>query len=171
LPEEPPPLSKLDPVLIAARWTCGDLLPENVPEVAIGLIEAGHEEPSVYRVAAEVKVASRGDVETLLKRMFAALGVSYPIPLENARLIVARQIASEVVAGLRDPWAAAVQLERVAPHWETRNKDIFDVYCIADEYDCYGRSRPILELELVQAFERLARIEIGPPANVSPAGH
>jgi hypothetical protein len=124
LPAAVPPLSKIDPVLIAARWICGDLLPEDVPEVAIGLIEVGHEEPSVYRVAAEVKVACRDDVETLLNRMFAALGVSYPIPLEDARLTVARQIAREVVAGLKDPWAAAMKLDRVAPHWEMENQEI-----------------------------------------------
>ena len=32
MPEAPPPMSKLDPVLIASRWICGDLLPENIPQ-------------------------------------------------------------------------------------------------------------------------------------------
>jgi hypothetical protein len=49
----PPPLSNLDPLLLASRWMCGDLLPEDIPKIAIELIEAGREEPSIYRVAAE----------------------------------------------------------------------------------------------------------------------
>ena len=71
----PLPMSHLDPVLIASRWTCGDLLPENMAQTAIKLIEAGHEEPSVYRVAAEDKVYSRDQVEMLVQRMFSALRV------------------------------------------------------------------------------------------------
>jgi hypothetical protein len=156
---EASPQSKLDPVLIASRWICGDLLPEDVPNIAIELIEAGHEESSVCRVAAEFHVNSRDDVETLLKRMFSELGVEYPISLENARQTVARQIAREVVANKKDPWTAATQLDRIAPHWETKNKNILDVYCIADEADWDpgdGRSGSKLDLELLQAFERLA---------------
>jgi hypothetical protein len=154
-----PPLSNLDPILLASRWLCGDLLPEDVPKTAIELIEAGREESSVYRVAAEVKVNSRDDVEVLLGRMFAALGVEYPMSLEDARLTVARQIAREVVAGRRDPWTAAARLDRAVPHWETQDQNILDVYCTAEEADWdpgYGRSGPALELELLRAFERLA---------------
>jgi len=155
----PPPLSNLDPILLASRWLCGDLLPEDVPQVAIELIEAGREEPSIYRVAAEVNVNSRDDVEALLGRMFPALGVEYPMPLEVARQTLARQIAREVVAGRRDPWTAAMRLERAFPHWETEDQNILDIYCAADEADWdpgYGRSDAILEHELIQGFERLA---------------
>jgi hypothetical protein len=155
----PPPLSNLDPTLLASRWLCGDLLPEDVPKTAIELIEAGCEESSVYRVAAEVKVISRDDVEILLGRMFAALGVEYPMSLEDARQTVARQIASEVLAGRTDAWTAAARLDRAVPHWESQDQNILDVYCAADEADWdqgYGRSSPILELELLQAFGRLA---------------
>lgn len=85
----PPPMSHLDPVLIASRWTCGDLLPENIAQTAVQLIEAGHEEPSVYRVAAEDEVYSRDQVEMLVQRMFSALRVPYPISQESARQTVA----------------------------------------------------------------------------------
>jgi hypothetical protein len=155
----PPPLSNLDPLLLASRWLCGDLLPEDIPKIAIELIEAGREEPSIYRVAAEVKVNSRDDVEGLLGRMFVALGVEYPISLEVARQTVARQIAREVLAGRRDPWTAAMRLDRAFPHWETQDQNILDIYCTADEADWdpgYGRSDAILEQQLIQAFERLA---------------
>jgi hypothetical protein len=159
LPEIPPPMLKLDPTLIAARWVCGDLLPENVPETAIGLIEAGYEEPSVYRVAAEDNVSARADVESLLQRMFNALGVTYPISLEDARVILSRQIAREVVAGLKNPWSAAKQLESAVPPWETRNENIQNVFWIADESEwdpAEGRNQSTLDMELVKAFERLA---------------
>jgi len=159
LPEVPLPMSKLDPVLIASRGICGDLLPQDIPRIAIELIEAGHEDPSVYRVAAEDNVNRRDDVEAILKRMFSALRVEYPISLEEARQIVARQIAREVVAGLKNPWNAAAQLDRIAPHWDTKDENIWAVYGIADEADWgpgYGRSPSILEPELTQAFERLA---------------
>ena len=155
-----PPLSPTDPVLLASRWTVEDLLPENVPQMAIELIEAGHEEPSVYRVAAEDKVYSRDQVEALLHQMFISLGVTYPISLESARHTVARQIAREVMAGLRDPWIAAAQLDRLVPHWETKNENILTIYGITDEADWdagYGRSFAMLEQELINAFEQLAR--------------
>jgi len=155
-----PPLSPTDPVLLASRWAVEDLLPENVPQMAIELIEAGHEEPSVYRVAAEDKVYSRDQVEALLHQMFISLGVTYPISLESARHTVARQIAREVMAGLRDPWIAAAQLDRLVPHWETRNENIWTIYGITDEADWdagYGRSLATLEQELINAFEQLAR--------------
>ena len=63
------------------------------------------------------------------------------------------------MAGRTDPWTAATRLDRVAPHWETKNKNIWDVYCIPDEADWdpgNGRSGSELDLELMQAFERLA---------------
>ena len=154
------PMSKLDPVLIASRWICGDLLPENIPQTAIELIEAGHEEPSVYRVAAEDKVYSRDQVESLVHRMFSALKVPYPLSRENARQIVARQIAREVTAGLKDPWAAAAHLDRVVPHWETKDESIWAIYGIADGADWDqgdGRSVATLEPELIKAFQQLAQ--------------
>ena len=156
----PSPMSQLDPVLIAARWTCGDLLPEAIPQVAIQLIEAGHAEPSVCRVAAEDKVYSRDQVERLLQRMFSSLKAPYPMSQEDARQIVALQIAREVTAGLKDPWSAAVQLDRVMPHWETKDQDIWAIYGIADEVDWDpgdGRSLATLEPELIEAFGQLAR--------------
>jgi hypothetical protein len=163
MPEAPSPMSKLDPVLIASRWTCGDLLPENIPQIAIELIEAGHEEPSVYRIAAEDKVYSRDQVETLVQRMFFALRVPYPMSQEDARQTVARQIAREVIAGLKDPWSAAAQLDRVVPHWETKDENIWAIYGIADEADWDPgdeRNSATLEPQLIEAFEKLARSSV-----------
>ena len=157
----PPPMSQLDPVLIASRWTCGDLLPENIVKIAIELIEAGHEEPSVYRVAAEDKVYSRDQVEMLVQRMFSALRVPYPMSQENARQTVARLIAREVTAGLTDPWTAAKHLDRVVPHWETKDENIWAIYGITDEAEWdpgEGRILATLEPELINAFEQLARM-------------
>jgi hypothetical protein len=157
----PPPMSHLDPVLIASRWICGDLLPENIAQTAIELIEAGHEEPSVCRVAAEDKVYSRDQVEMLVQRMFSALKVPYPMSQEDARQTVARQIAREVTAGLKDPWTAAKHLDMVAPHWETKDENIWAIYGITDqaEWDSgEGRFVATLEPELINAFEHLARL-------------
>jgi hypothetical protein len=157
----PPPISHLDPVLIASRWTCGDLLPENIAQTAVQLIEAGHEEPSVYRVAAEDEVYSRDQVEMLVQRMFSALGVPYPMSQESAQQTVARQIAREVAAGLKDPWKAASQLDRIVPHWETKDENIWAIYAITDEAEWdpgEGRIVKTLEPELIEAFEQLARL-------------
>jgi len=151
---------RLDPVLVASRWACGDLLPENIPQVAVGLIEAGYEHPTVYRVAAEDRIYSRDQVEPLLARMFSALGVAYPMALKNARQTVARQIAREVMAGLKNPWSAAMQLDRIVPHWETEDQNVWAIYGIADEVDWdsgFGRNISTLEAELIEAFTRLAR--------------
>lgn len=71
--------------------------------MAIELIEAGFEEPTVYRVAAEDKMNCRDDAERLLQRMFSALAVEYRIPVDKARQTLARQLAREVVPGMKDP--------------------------------------------------------------------
>ena len=160
--QSPPPMSRLDPALLAARWTCGDLLPENVPGIAVELIEAGQENSAVYRVAAEDRVYSRDQIEILVQRLFVALGVSYPMSLEGARQTVAWQIAREVAAGLRDPWTAAAQLDRVVPHWEAKDENVLAIYLIADEAEWdpgYGRGPSTLQSELIEAFGRLARSE------------
>ena len=125
--------------------------------MAIELIEAGSEELSVYRVAAEDKFYSRDHAETLVRKMFVSLGVTYPVPLESARQTMAQQIAREVMAGLRDPWKAAAKLDRVVPHWETRDENIWAIYAIKDEADeWYVRNVAALEPELMEAFGRLA---------------
>lgn len=80
---------------------------------------------------------------------------------EDARQTVARQIAREVAAGLRDPWKAAQQLDRVIPHWATRSDNIWAVYGITDEAEWdtgEGRIVATLEPELINAFEQLARL-------------
>jgi hypothetical protein len=160
VPNAPPPMSPLDPVLIAARWVCEDLLPENVPAIAVDLIEAGYEQPAVYRVAAEDRVTSRAQIERLLQEIFSAVGAAYPMPLRQARQVMSRQIAREVLAELKDPWNAALQLDRLVPHWETDDENVLAVYDIADEasWDSgYGRDQSVLESELIEVFWKLAR--------------
>jgi hypothetical protein len=157
----PLPMPNLEPFLLASRWTCGDLLPENIARTAVELIEAGYEEPSVYRLAAEDKVYSRDQVEILVQQMFSALRVPYPMSREDARQTVARQIAREVTAGLKDPWTAAKQLDRVVPHWETKDESIWAIYGITDEAEWdrgEGRIVATLEPKLIDAFEQLARL-------------
>ena len=161
--KEPMPMSRLDPLLIASRWICGDILPESLPQIAIELLEAGFEDQTVSRLAADDRVYSRDQVERLLERVFRALEVPYPIPQESARQIVARQIAREVTAGLMDPWLAAAKLDRIVPHWETKDENVIAIYAIADEADWdpgHGRNSATLELELVDAFQQLACSEL-----------
>jgi hypothetical protein len=163
-PDVPHPDPALSPNLLAARWQSRDLYGEDMPRVAADLLEAGYDTPSLVRLAGEMNVGSSADVEPLVGRMFRELGVRYPIFQTEATLIVARQIAREVIAGERNAWAAANHLRG----WDTvgwgTDEDLQAIYAINDEldWDPEYKSRPSLESlreSLLDSFASLARLE------------
>ena len=82
-----------------------------MPGIAADLLEVGYDTPAIRRLAGEMHIRSSSDVESLIVRIFGDFAVRYPLSHTEANLIVSRQIAREVIAGIRNPWAAANKLE------------------------------------------------------------
>jgi hypothetical protein len=162
-PDVPVPDAAGSPHLLAARWQSHDLYGEDMPRVAADLLEAGYETPSLVRLAGEINVSSSADVEPLVARTFRELGVRYPITRTEADLIVSRQVAREVIAGQRNPWAAANYLEIAIWGWRTeKNSTLQAIFEINDELDWdtkYRRSLEELRKSLLDSFALLARLK------------
>lgn len=157
-PEVPPPDEIGSPLFIAARWTSHDLYGEDMPGIAADLLEMGYDTPSLRRLAGETEIRSSADAEAIVAKTFHELGVTYPVPENQAMLITSRQIAREVIAGLQDPWAAASKLA-VIWGWNPEIKELQDIDSILDEVDWsreYRRSTSDLEKAVLEAFARLA---------------
>ena len=148
---------------LAARWASNDLYGEKMPEIASALLEAGLDTPTLRRLAGETEIRSRADAEPLVSRLFGELGVPYPLDEKAARPWTSRQVSREVIAGVRNPWAAASHLEIVIWGWAAENADLQVIFDINDEIDwdaSYRRSLPELSAALIGAFARLAKIDI-----------
>jgi hypothetical protein len=157
-PEVPKPEPQLSPTLLAAKWACNDLRPEDMPSVAADLLEHGTDTPALRRLAGEIRVSCSADIEGLVGKMFRELSVPYPISETQAKLIYTRQIAREVIAGERNAWAAASHLEIVVWGWEAENPDIQSLFDLRDQlnWDNVNRGRiPILTEELIKAFAQI----------------
>jgi hypothetical protein len=157
-PEVPKPEPRLSPTLLAAKWVCSDLRPEDMPSIAADLLEDGVDAPSLRRLAGETHVTCSADIEELVGRMFRELSVPYPISETQAKLIFTRQIAREVIAGERNAWAAASRLEIVICGWKAENPGIQSVFDLRDQlnWDNVNRGRtPVLTNELIRTFAQL----------------
>jgi hypothetical protein len=103
-------------------------------------------------------VKSRADVQSLVIKMLCELGVNIPASEGEAKLLSTRQIAREVIAGTRNPWKSASELERIWNYEIWHRKELCDVAQLLEELDCPSIARgalPQLTEELVTAFASL----------------
>ncbi len=160
-PDVPAPDPSHSPYLLASRWQTHDLYGEDMPEVAADLLEAGYDTPTIRRLAGEVNVSSSADVEPLVHRMFHEFAIRYPLSETQANLIFSRQIAREVIAGVRNPWAAANQLEISIWSWRAPNSVLGAIFGINEAIDIAPEYRPSIEAlgrELLDSYASLARL-------------
>ena len=158
-PNVPPPDPPLSPYILAARWQSHDLYGEDMPGIAADLLEAGHDTQSLRRLAGEMNVASSSDVELLVAKVFADLGVRYPLSETEANLICSRQVAREVIAGVRNAWAAASHLEIAIWGWTASSPLLQAIFEINDEIDWdrkYRRPLVTLRASLLDSFASLS---------------
>ena len=90
-PDVPAPVQRSLPELIAAQWISGEIWPEKAPGVAADLLDMGFDTPSMRRLAGEMRVGCRADVEALVLKMLKELGViavsglPYPKGIHSSR--------------------------------------------------------------------------------------
>jgi len=156
-PTVPPPDRRLSVRLLAAQWVCSLHLAEGMPDLAAELLESNIDSPSLRRLAGEIGVHSRRDVEELVSKVFRELFVSYPIPQKEAREVVVRQIAREVIAGIRNPWAASFAIQRRSDwDWRAEIPALYTLYFLNEELDL-DCGRPVVDIanDLMETFAEL----------------
>jgi hypothetical protein len=91
--------------------------------------------------------------------MFRELSVPYPIPKDDAREILTRQLAREVIAGQQNAWNAARQEKMSVWYGTSSNRDqlcfISEIRDALDWNAINSGELPRLTVELVAAFARL----------------
>jgi hypothetical protein len=160
-PDVPAPDPSHAPYLLAARWQTHDLYGEDMPRIAADLLEAGYDTSTIRRLAGEMNVRSSSDVEPLVERMFREFAIQYPLSETQASLIFSRQIAREVIAGVRNPWAAANKLEITIWGWRAPNLVLGTIFGINEAIDIEPKYRPSIEAlrnELLDSYASLARL-------------
>jgi len=154
-PQVPKPAARTLPELFAARWAAGDVRPEQTPVIAADMLELGLDTPSMRRLAGEMHVRCRSDVEDLVVKMLNELGVKAPDSETEAKMVSTSQIAREVIAGMRNAWRAVSELERIWGYEIWHHKYLCDIAQLADEvhWDPPGGQRFLtLAEELVETF-------------------
>lgn len=89
----------------------------------------------------------------------------HPHPMSEiaAKMISSRQIAREVIAGKRNPWAAANHLEIAIWNWVPETAELELIFSVNDEVDWNSnqkRTLPELKAALTKAFAQLASVPI-----------
>src|SRR5215469_5160288 len=87
-PEVPPPDALLSIRLLAAQWRCHQLYAEDIPRIAMNLLEAGWDSPGLRRLAGETRVSCSADVEDLVARVHRDFDIPYPMPEKTAQLML-----------------------------------------------------------------------------------
>jgi hypothetical protein len=162
-PEVPLPDVALSPILLAAQWMSHELYGQDMPKVAIDLLEAGYETPAMIRLAGETEITHSSDAEPLVGAMFRELGVQYPLSDLTAKLIATRQIAREVIAGVRNSWAAVSHIKIVIWNRIAETEEVDALFSIADELDWDAperRSLALLDSELIRTFADLGTLKL-----------
>jgi hypothetical protein len=124
------------------------------------LLEANFDTPTLRRLAGEIQMNNSADAEPIVSRVFRELEVNYPLRRDEAEFIAVRQIAREVIAGQRNPWAAANHIEIVICSFVPESPLLKTICSINDEisWDApHRQSVKVLSAKLLDAFASLAQ--------------
>ena len=153
------PAPSPDMALFAARWTCGAIHGEDAPEAARELLNAGFESPGLRRLARASEIISSIDIAELLEQVLREFNVPVPFPLQQARMLVTRHIARQVIAGLADPWHACARLDMIWG-WTPDDEDLRSIHACMEKSNWdpeLQRYVPPGVCDLIPAFARLAQ--------------
>lgn len=157
-PNVPKPDFGLTPSLVAQQWFGRDLLGEDMPKVAADLLEQGYDSPALRQLAGVMGRPSSADVNRLVEQVLLESGVELPRDERLARLMMTRQIAREVIAGLRNPWDAAAHVETMICGCDPKVSVAYDLAEIRDAFDwkcVLSGDVEKLTAELVGVFARI----------------
>jgi hypothetical protein len=99
-----------EPTRVAARWYFGELMHEDLPAIAIEALEHGYDGPMLRRLAGMIKPTSRDIRVEEIDGAFREMGITAPVPMREAQLILAAETARAAASGLQDPFDAATHI-------------------------------------------------------------
>jgi hypothetical protein len=91
-----------NPDLFVAKWYCGSVYIENLPQFAADALEAGYDGPALRRLAGLMK-PTLTDVGDLFQRSLAEIGTITIQNLEQATILLARTTARDIIEQKIDP--------------------------------------------------------------------
>lgn len=104
----------LNPDLFVAKWYCGFIHSEDLPEFAADALEAGYDGPALRRLAGLIKPAST-DIVDLFEKALAEIGTVKIQNAQQAAVLVARSTARDILQERIDPFRGAACIARLAP--------------------------------------------------------
>lgn len=143
-----------DPVTVAeARWRTRDLPSEDLSDVAIHLILAGHECPAFWELASTDKRYLPWEGPPLFDRAIRELGRE-PLGVEDSAVVLARAAAAECLACQLAPRAFAARVYELACAADYPDQ-LMELYDLDDEYGGWGRNPDDLDRAALNAARRL----------------
>ncbi len=101
---------------VQARLIAGMLFEELAIEGAVDALLAGVDDLAVAELAGLSRSSGIHEVRACLDRALESLGIPTPMPLTDARIIVLREMAAEVLAGRLDAREMSRWAHRVIGH-------------------------------------------------------
>src|SRR6185312_12779867 len=96
----------LNPDLFVAKWYCGFVQTEDLPEFAADALEAGYDGPALRRLAGLIKPTST-DVVDLFEKALTEIGTVKIQNAQQAAVLVARSTARDILEERIDPLRGA----------------------------------------------------------------
>lgn len=137
---------------VEARYYYGELFPEEMPDVVLKAVEAGHDGPALMELVWMRRLTMR-EVGDLFDRALGEMGRS-PLPKDEAGLRIARTIAQKIVSGGIHPYEGALRIGGILS--ECPSLDVLSTFvALADEYEDHLENRPRYLEEIVARAEEL----------------
>ena len=135
-----------------ARYRLGLLGGEDIPGVALRMLELGLDSQAVRELAALDRPTLR-DAAELFERALRETGQVVPAQ-EAAKRLVAAAVLRDIVAGTVEPYRGAVELWRL---WTDLGypDDLTVFVSLEDDYADHPEWRPRLEQEIIEAARQL----------------
>ena len=143
---------------MAARYRLGALRGEELPDIAIAMLESGHDSQSLRELAGLDRPTLR-DAGVLFEKVLAAVGQAIPDE-RGARLLLLERVLELIVTGAIDPGDGAYEVWYSASELFGEQLDEWVPFVgLASEYEDYQAGRAEIGREIVdQAAGALARL-------------
>lgn len=116
--------------LAVARHTLGQILPEDLPDVAVGALLRGLDSPSLAALAGATRATEPEQLHALFKAGIRELGFPTPSRVEAAT-VLKRAVARRVVEGSMSPTAGALEIVRL---YRQLQAELPDRQCVGDGF-------------------------------------
>jgi len=130
----------MDVRLAAALFRLNALRPEQLGDVGVALISAGHDTPAVVELAGLDHSATWREVGDVFERALREVHIEVPSE-RDAAYLVAVLAAEDIVSGRLTPYEGAARIAYLAYHAASQSEDLSPFYYWADEWEDHPEFR------------------------------